>query len=86
MVPAAYSSPQRRYLLFLFQNDTGFVSPGPGSALYGMASETEKNPPSRLIHRATYPGLIEGDWFFYDPAGGSCRVYDVWDPPTKPCK
>lgn len=85
-VPAAVANPGRRYILFLFSTATGFVSPAPGSATFGMASESTDRPGSRLIHRATFPGLIDGDWYFFDPAAGSVRVYDVWDLPGKPFK
>lgn len=80
-VMGAAANPQRLYLLVLFSTATGRVCPAPASTVYGLGPDVAGAPGGRLIHRASFPGAIDGEWFVYDSGGGSIRVIDVEDDP-----
>ena len=79
-VLAATQSPERLFLLVLFELSTGIVSPAPGSKALGFGPDVGGQGGARLLHAASFPGLIGGEWFVYDSAGGAIRVYDVERP------
>lgn len=83
-VLGALQNPNRLYLLVLFSNSTGRVCPAPGSLTLGFGPDVGGQAGARLIHRASFPGLIDGEWYVYDSAPGTIRVYDVeHDPPPR---
>ena len=82
-VLAAGQNPQRLFLLVFFSTSTGIISPAPGSQTLGFGPDVPGQPGGRLLHAASLPGVIRGEWYVYDSGGGTIRVYDVErDPAT----
>ena len=76
-VQLAPANPNRLYLLIMNRSGgMGFVArPVPIQGSGGISPDVGQS--YILIHNATFPGLVQGEWWFFYPGGGDVDVIEA---------
>lgn len=71
------ADPTRLYAVLFFALSSPLVTPFSDNAVYNIDSTLCAPGRSLLLHHASYPGLVQRDWYGIWSAPGSVMVIDV---------